>query len=198
MTFDVGEVRVNVSFFFFVTVCVSLVLDKTNTAALALCAAAIHEGGHLLCMLAFGERARKIHIAPFGFGITRTGMGSYRREMCIALAGPAANLLAAAVLICVMLCCNKRGLFKAAVVNISLAVFNLLPIEPLDLGRAVRCRLMCSMNSARADRLIFALGIVFLIPLVTFGFLVLIKSRYNITLLLASIYLAFSLLKRSG
>ncbi len=196
MTFNVRGSRVSVSFFFFATVCIALVLDKTNTAALALCAAAVHEAGHLLCMLCLGERVSNIFIAPFGFCITRLS-SSYRREICIAAAGPAANIAVAAVLICIMCFCGAKGLLKSAVVNISLAVFNLLPIEPLDCGRAVRCWLMCRMNTVRAEKTAFVIGAVFLVPLSALGFLVLIKSKYNITLLLASLYLSFTLLKRN-
>ena len=128
--------------------------------------------------------------------ITRLSYGGCRREIAIALAGPAANLFTAAVLICVMLFCKASGLLKPAVVNISLAVFNLLPIEPLDCGRAVRYKLMCCMNTVRAEKTVFIIGVAFLVPLSAMGFYVLIKSRYNITLLLASIYLSWMLLKR--
>ncbi len=196
MTFNVRGSTVSVSFFFFVAVCVALVLDATNTAVLALCAAAVHEGGHLLCMLFFGERPSRVFVAPFGFSITRFACGSYRREIFIALAGPAANILVAAVLGVIMLLCHVPQLLKAIAVNLSLAAFNLLPIEPLDCGRAVKCRLMCGMNSVKAERTVFIIGVVFLIPLCAAGFIVLIKSKYNITLLLASVYLSCMLLKR--
>ena len=196
MTFNAGRSRISISFFFFVTVCIALVLDTTNTAVLTLCAAAVHECGHLICMLAFGECPSKIYIAPFGFCITRFSDSSYRREMLIAFCGPLANLFAALVMLLAMLFCHARGLIKPIAVNIALALFNLLPIEPLDCGRAVRCFLMYKFNCVRAEKTAFIIGIIFLIPLSALGFYVLIKSKYNITLLLASIYLAFMLLKR--
>ncbi|MBR4050266.1 MAG: M50 family metallopeptidase [Clostridia bacterium] len=196
MTFKVKGSRVSISFFFFFTVCIALVLDTTNTAVLTLFAAVIHESGHLFCMLACGEKPSKVFLAPFGMCITRFSGCNHRREMCIALAGPVANLFAAAVMAAVMCICDLHGLFKPVAVNVSLAVFNLLPIEPLDCGRAIKCRLMCRMNSAKAEKTVFIIGIICLIPLSAFGFYVLIRSRYNITLLLASIYLSFTLLKR--
>lgn len=196
MTFKVRGSRVSISFFFFVTLCVALVLDKTNTAVLTVFAAVIHESGHLLCMLACGEKPSRILLAPFGMCITRFSNCSHRREMFIALAGPAANLFTAAVLLAVMCICDLHGLFKPIAVNITLAVFNLLPIEPLDCGRAVKCKLMSCMNPVKAEKTVFIAGVVCLVPLAALGFFVLIRSRYNITLLLASIYLSFTLLKR--
>jgi len=196
MTFKIKGSCVSISFFFFVTVCVALVLDTTDTAVTALWAAGLHEGGHLLCMLLYGERPSSIFIAPFGFSITRCGMSSYRREMIIAFAGPAANIIAAFVMFMVLLTCHHSSLIKPIAVNLSLALFNLLPIEPLDCGRAVRYWLMCRMNTLRAEKTVFIIGAVCLVPVAAMGFLVLIKSRYNITLLLASIYLSYMLLKR--
>lgn len=197
MTFNIRWGRVNISFFFFVTVCIALVLDVTNTAVLALCAAAVHECGHLFCMLCFGEKPSRIFVAPFGLSITRGLSGGYGREICIALAGPLTNLFVAAVLAVIMLVCHLPQLLKPVFVNVALAAFNLIPIEPLDCGRAVRCFLMCRMNTVRAEKTAFVIGIVFLVPLCAAGFYVLIKSRYNITLLLASVYLSFMLLKRN-
>ena len=196
MTFNAGKSRVSISFFFFVTVCVALVLDTTNTAVLTLCAAAVHECGHLICMLFFGERPSRIFIAPFGFCITRFSNSSYRREMLIAFCGPLANLFAALVMLLAMLFCHAKGLIKPIAVNVALALFNLLPIEPLDCGRAVRCFLMYKLNCVKAEKTAFIIGVVFLVPLCALGFYVLIKSKYNITLLLASIYLSCMLLKR--
>ena len=192
----VRDCCVQVSFFFFLTVCLALVLDKTDTAALALCAAGIHEAGHLLCMLYFGERPACVRVAPFGFCITRAPRGGYRQEMLIALAGPAANLLAALALFIAAKACKTSCLNRAILVNLSLALFNLIPIEPLDCGRAVLYRLCCRTDSARAERIVFLIGVLFLIPLTVCGVLVLIKSRYNVTLLLAGAYLAYTLLKK--
>lgn len=196
VTVKIKGSRIKISFFFFVTLSIALVLDTTDTAVLTLFAAAIHESGHLICMLACGEKPSEILFAPFGMSISRFSGCSYRREICISLAGPAANLITAAILFTVSCICDTTALAGAIAVNVMLAVFNLLPIEPLDCARAVKCRLMCSMNPAKAEKTIFIIGIVCLVPLACFGFYILIRSRYNITLLLASIYLSFTLLKR--
>ena len=196
MKIRVRDCCVQISFFFFLTVCLALILDKTNTAVLALCAAGVHEMGHLLCMLFFGERPACVRVAPFGFCITRAPCGSYRQEILIALAGPAANLLAALLLFVTAKVCKTSCLNRAILVNLSLALFNLIPIEPLDCGRAVLYRLCARTDSARAERIVFFIGVFFLIPLTACGVLVLIKSRYNVTLLLAGAYLAVTLLKK--
>ena len=61
--------------------------------------------------------------------VDRRGL-SYGKELAAVLAGPAANLLSTAVL-------ARMGLETAAGVHMVLGAFNLLPIRPLDGGRAL-------------------------------------------------------------
>ena len=51
-------------------------------------------------------------------------------------------------------------------------------------------KLILSLSIVVTLAIAFVIGVVFLVPLSAMGFFVLIKSRYNVTLLLACFYLS--------
>ena len=69
-----------------------------QTALTVLGAAAWHEFGHLLALRLCGGEARRLRVGMLGAVIEVRGAMGYGQELASALAGPLANLLAAAVL----------------------------------------------------------------------------------------------------
>lgn len=102
--------------------------------ATVLGAAAAHELGHLLVLRAQGAAVTGFRLSALGAELeTDSGRMSYGGELAAVLAGPAANLLAA-----LALTAFGEGRWPAAVgANLVLCVFNLLPLRPLDGGRAL-------------------------------------------------------------
>ncbi len=106
-----------------------------------------HEFGHALVARRFGVRTRRVTLLPIGgvAELERTPTDP-RAEMWIAAAGPAVNLVIAAVLGAVALVSGLlggTGLLATVLgglmwANLMLALFNLIPAFPMDGGRVYR------------------------------------------------------------
>lgn len=114
----------------------------------------LHEFGHALTARHFGYKTRNITIFPIGGVATfDTLPENPKEEILVALAGPAVNIIIALILGIILWASNlpvnieqlkiENGFSLAAlmVINITLAIFNLLPAFPMDGGRVFRAML---------------------------------------------------------
>jgi Zn-dependent protease/CBS domain-containing protein len=165
------EVRVHVTFFLLLAWLGFAAWYQGGTAAaldgllfiLAVFACVVaHEYGHALMARRYGIRTLDITLLPIG-GLARLERmpEEPRREIAVALAGPAVNFVIVGVL---MLFLGVRFdpeamaevqnptrdfLTRLAGVNLFLAVFNLIPAFPMDGGRVLRALL--AMRFSRTD-----------------------------------------------
>lgn len=116
--------------------------------ATVLGAAAVHELGHWLALRLLGAAVTGFRLSALGAVLeTDSGRLSYGGELAAVLAGPAANLLAA-----LALTAPGRGRWPAAAgANLVLCAFNLLPIRPLDGGRALYLLASWAAGPARGE-----------------------------------------------
>jgi Zn-dependent protease len=124
-----------------------------------------HEFGHALTARRFGVRTLDITLLPIG-GLARLEKMPDRpgEQLLVALAGPAVNLAIALLLFgLVRLLDGQVGiegirpaggpfLTQLMWINVSLAVFNLLPGYPMDGGRILRALLAMRMAPERATQ----------------------------------------------
>ena len=110
-------------------------------AVLTLITAASHEMGHLLAIYVLGARPAGMGGRWLGLGISLPRHLSYKTEALIYAAGPAANLLCAAIG-CLLLRWHHEYALLFVLLNLATAISNLLPVEGHDgygLIRAVAC-----------------------------------------------------------
>ena len=124
-----------------------------------LLAAALHEGGHLLAARWRGVPVRALSMTAFGCILDFVDEALVRDKdlLWIAAAGPLCNLLFA--LLCVTPWVGRwRGAALFGAEHLLLALFNLLPVFPLD--GAVLCAglLKPNVGERRAEQVVLALS----------------------------------------
>lgn len=121
----------------FLLLAVALLILPLRWLIAVLLAGAVHELGHFAALRLCGADIRDFRIGLGGAQMTVGQMGRYQELFC-ALAGPIAGL---------SLILFARWLPRTAVCACIQSAYNLLPVYPLDGGRAVRC--ICANERVR-------------------------------------------------
>ena len=183
MTIKFKETKIKISFFFALTIALIGIYDKTNSALFCLFAAALHEFGHLGVLLFYKEKPKEIVFTPFGIRIERNSYSSlsFFKEAFSAFAGPLVNLILAIIF---------YGTYFSRI-NIAIALLNLLPCDPLDGSKILENILKTKFSYEKVEKISLIVSCITVFPVAVMGFIILLKSKGNFTLLLVSFYLIF-------
>lgn len=129
--------KVGISFFVLVLLCVltnQLMLLFNYFVALIL-----HELAHLLVATSKGYKLKQMHLSICGLFIKLDEQIEDKDAFLINIAGPSLNLLLSVFCIAVfwLVPASYSYLNTFCVANLALAVFNLLPVYPLDGGKVI-------------------------------------------------------------
>ncbi len=131
----------------------------------------LHEFGHIFTARAFGVKTPDVILLPIG-GVSRLERIPEKpsEEFLIAVAGPAVNVVIALLLVifaganlsaehlAALQSADVSQVDRLAVVNVFLAVFNLIPAFPMDGGRVLRALLASRFGYVRATEIAAAIG----------------------------------------
>ena len=147
---------------------------------------ALHELGHALMAARFGIKAKNIVLLPIGGTASIEKFpANPRQELAISIAGPVVNIVIATLLWLVLLpnttftetpkdisiMHGHDFIYNLRIVNIGLALFNLIPVFPMDGGRILRALLGFKLNYIQATTIATNAGKIIAVIFVALGIL---------------------------
>ena len=189
MKINLGKTEFSVNVSFALCITLMLVIDESGLAALALFCCIIHEAGHILCLLIFGEKPASVKLSFYGIKLERQlGANLGRKsEIIVYACGPAANLILS--LIFAAFSSVNSSMKTAAVISLMTGIFNLLPCIPLDGGNMLRCAAEMFFEEEKCEKIILAISFAVLVPMTAASVILTVKTG-NITLAFVTAYLA--------
>lgn len=192
------EVKINIKIFIFAFI--FLLTGQIEIYGILMIFALFHEGAHLIIGLLMGFKPKSFHIMPLGFSIifnvfpkdynckVRKSNLLNIKKLIIALAGPLFNIILAIVLGIAKTEVGTIGTDSLIYANILIAIFNLIPIYPLDGGRIVKNILAMYIGNKKANTYTHKISNLTVIML-TVASSLLIYYYKNIAILFIIVYL---------
>lgn len=197
MKLKIGGVRIEISFLLLCLAAVSVIFRVFPGFCCCALAVVVHESGHLLTMRLLGYMPESIRISPFEMMISDPSRQerTAKENFLIIFFGPIANFIC--FLPCFLLYLGgTEKILPFAAANLSVGLFNLLPVLSLDGGQLLYLLLSRRRTPEQAERVVCRLTFCSIFPLAALGFYTLFRSHYNFSLLFVCAYLVFSLLTR--
>ena len=198
MKLRIAKIKIEISFTLICIAGICVILGITSGFVRCAAAVLIHELGHLLMMIKLGFLPEKIKISAFEIKIfdSKRQSRSEKQNFFIIFSGPAVNFICFIPFYLLYLLGNDYFL-PFALANLSVGLFNSLPVLSLDGGQMIFILLKRHMPPARAEKIVDIITLITIFPLAVLGFAVLFKSKYNFSLLFICAYLIISLVTRS-
>ena len=201
------QIKISLKIFLFIIIfCIT---RQIEIYGLLMLFAFLHEMGHLIMGMILKFTPSKLEINPCGLAISfnihiedfnqkikKSNILSLKK-LIVALAGPTVNFTLA--LIYMLFNIKFCGIEREHVVysNILIGIFNLMPIYPLDGGRALKnfLKIMCGIK--KSYRLTFLVSNISIIILTMFVSIVILYVK-NISIVLIMAYLWYLVFKENS
>lgn len=194
LSFKLLGVRIEISYLLIAMLALFSYFDESGIFLAAFFAALLHESGHLmatiLCKIPIKELAFKV------FGIrmklkTSLELCPFKHKIIVLLGGCIVNFLCFFLFWAI---CEKISDF--ALIHLITAFFNLLPSGTLDGGRILSEILSLKIDARKTEIFCDIVSIIFALLLFVLGFFILVKTKYNFSLLITAIYLFIMVIVR--
>lgn len=196
------NLTIEISFLFLLLLSFLFYINK-KIILISIVSSIIHELGHIFALTYFGKNITKIKIDAFNFAITKNEsiINKNLENLLITISGPILNLIVAIISYFFYMKSNKYSntLYLLSINNFFMFILNICPVKNLDGGNLLYNFLLKKTDPGTASKMLDIFSFLFIIPFAIFGFITLLKNKYNFSLLALCIYLLFMLIfKRSG
>lgn len=135
MKFRLFGIDFYISFLFTAMLSLMLLLDKTGLLSSVFITSLIHELAHIAAQRIFGEKPRSIRFNLCAVEIIRPNLPTSRlHSVLISLFGPLSNILIGTALMLAYNMIPTAQTANSAAIQLTVGIFNLLPIKGLDGG----------------------------------------------------------------
>ena len=199
MKLKIADVPVEISYTLICIAAVCVILNIFEGLVWCALAVIIHESGHLLAMLKCVHTPERIKSSAVEIKIfdSKRQSRSEKQNFFIIFSGPAVNFICFIPFYLLYLLGNEYVL-PFAISNLSVGMFNSLPVLSLDGGQLIYIILRQRVGADKAERIVDIITFITIFPLAALGFIVLFDSKYNFSLLFVCVYLIISLLTRGN
>jgi len=174
--------KIKIHFGFYLIIIASFFLNFGQELLLSYGIVLLHELAHILAAGLLGIKLSQIEILPFGIAAKfKIEEFKPKDEIIFSLAGPLLNL-------CLLILSIYYSNQFLIAMNATLLIINLLPIVPLDGGRALRAYLSLKWGSVKSYNFTKRLSQISLAILIIFAISLLIIS-FNISFLIICAFL---------
>lgn len=150
----------------------------------------IHEMSHAIAGILLGLKLKRIEIMPFGFKISFWQNRNKMKKILVTLAGPLVNLIIMTVAI--IFKWNTNVVYA----NLIIAIFNLIPIYPLDGGRLLKTILSFKYDFKKKNKIVNKVANLTIIALTAITSIVILYIK-NVAIIAALAYLWYIVIREN-
>lgn len=190
------HIKINLQIFLFIII--FILTNQIEIYAWIMLFAFIHELGHMTAGILLKLKPKSLNLMPVGISITFETYGYKKlievKKILIAASGPLTNLIICVITAFLRLDQQIKELIIYS--NILIAIFNLMPLYPLDGGRILKGIIRLKYKEIEADRMVNNISNMIMIGLTAISSIAILYLK-NIAILFVIIYLWLIIIKEN-